>query len=31
MEDIFELQEMYNIKDEEKEIEEKLKKLGYIN
>jgi hypothetical protein len=31
MEDIFELQEMYDIKDEEKEIEEKLKKLGYIN
>jgi phosphoenolpyruvate phosphomutase len=31
MEDIFELQEMYEIKDKEKEIEEKLKKLGYIN
>jgi phosphoenolpyruvate phosphomutase len=31
MEDIFELQEMYDIKEKEKEIEEKLKKLGYIN
>jgi len=31
MEDIFELQEMYNIKTQEKELEEKLKKLGYIN
>ena len=31
MEDIFELQEMYNIKDKEKELEEELKKLGYIN
>lgn len=31
MEDIFELQEMYDIKTQEKEIEEKLKKLGYIN
>jgi len=31
MEDIFELQKMYQIKDEEKEIEAKLKKLGYIN
>ena len=31
MEDIFELQTMYQIKDEEKEIERKLKKLGYIN
>jgi len=31
MEDIFDLQEMYNIKEKEKEIEEELKKLGYIN
>ena len=31
MEDIFELQEMYQIKDKEKEIEAKLKQLGYIN
>ena len=31
MEDIFHLQEMYNIKEKEKEIEEELKKLGYIN
>src|SRR3989338_1548969 len=31
MEDIFELQEMYNIKTQEKELEEKLKRLGYIN
>ena len=31
MEDIFELQEMYEIKDKEKEIEAELKKLGYIN
>jgi phosphoenolpyruvate phosphomutase len=31
MEDIFELQEMYQIKDKEKEIEAELKKLGYIN
>ena len=31
MEDIFELQTMYQIKDEEKEIEKKLKKLGYID
>ena len=31
MEDIFELQTMYQIKDEEKEIERKLKKLGYID
>ena len=30
MEDIFELQEMYNIKTKEKEIEDELKKLGYI-
>jgi len=31
MDDIFDLQEMYNIKTQEKELEEKLKKLGYIN
>ena len=31
MEEIFKLQEMYNIENQEKEIEEKLKKLGYIN
>jgi len=31
MEEIFELQEMYNIKDKEKELEKELKKLGYIN
>ncbi len=31
MEDIFELQKMYDIKLQEKEIEEKLKKLGYIS
>ena len=31
MEDIFELQEMYDIKNKEKEIEAKLKQLGYIN
>ena len=31
MEDIFELQEMYDVKDKEKELEEELKKLGYIN
>ena len=30
MEDIFELQEMYDIKDKEKELEEELKKLGYV-
>jgi len=30
MEKIFELQEMYNIKKEEKEIETELKKLGYL-
>lgn len=30
MEDIFHLQEMYNVKKEEKDIEEELKKLGYI-
>ena len=31
MEDIFNLQEMYKIKKQEKDIEENLKKLGYIN
>jgi len=31
MEDIFQLQEMYNIKTKEKELETELKKLGYIN
>lgn len=31
MEDIFHLQEMYEIKKQETDIEENLKKLGYIN
>ena len=31
MEEIFELQEMYNIKDKEKELEKELKRLGCIN
>ena len=31
MEDIFKLQEMYEIKNQEMNIEENLKKLGYIN
>ena len=31
MKQIFELQEMYNLKNKEKEIEEELKKLGYIS
>ena len=31
MEDIFNLQETYGIKTKEKEIEDELKKLGYIN
>ena len=31
MEDIFHLQEMYNLKEKEKQIENELKKLGYIN
>jgi|TARA_B100000470_G_C19724592_1_gene361621 phosphoenolpyruvate phosphomutase len=30
MEQIFELQEMYNIKEEEEAVEKELKKLGYI-
>jgi len=31
MDEIFELQEMYDIKDKEKDLEKELKKLGYIN
>ena len=31
MEDIFELQKMFDVKLQEKDIEEKLKKMGYIN
>ena len=31
MNEIFDLQEMYDIKNKEKKIEEELKKLGYIN
>lgn len=31
MNEIFELQEMYDIKNKEKNLEEELKKLGYIN
>ena len=31
MEDIFKLQEMFEIKSQEKDIEEKLRKLGYIS
>ena len=31
MKDIFNLQEMYDIKNKEKKLEEELKKLGYIN
>jgi len=31
MQDIFDLQQMYGIKNKEKELEEKLKKLGYIH
>ena len=30
MEDIFNLQEMYNIKKKEKDLEDELRKLGYI-
>ena len=30
MEDIFNLQEMYDVKTKEKELEEELKKLGYV-
>ena len=31
MNEIFELQEMYDIKNKEKDLENELKKLGYIN
>ena len=31
MDDIFKLQEMYDVKSQEKRIEEKLRKLGYIS
>jgi phosphoenolpyruvate phosphomutase len=31
MEEIFHLQEMFNIKKEEKDIEKELKRLGYLN
>ena len=31
MNDIFKLQEMFEIKSQEKDIEEKLRKLGYIS
>jgi len=31
MQDIFDLQKMYDIKNKEKKLEEELKKLGYIN
>lgn len=31
MEQIFHLQEMYNVKKEEEDIEKELKKLGYVN
>ena len=31
MKDIFDLQEMYNMKNKERELENELKKLGYIN
>jgi hypothetical protein len=31
MQDIFSLQEMYDIKNKEKKLETELKKLGYIN
>ena len=31
MQEIFELQEMYDIKNKEKDLERELKKLGYIN
>jgi len=30
MDSIFKLQKMYEMENEEKELEEKLKKLGYI-
>ena len=31
MDEIFKLQEMFDIKSQEKDIEEKLRKLGYIS
>jgi phosphoenolpyruvate phosphomutase len=31
IEDIFDLQQIHGVKDKEKDLEEKLKKLGYIN
>jgi hypothetical protein len=31
MQEIFQLQEMYNIKKQEDKIEKNLKKMGYIN
>jgi hypothetical protein len=31
MDDIFKLQEMHDIKSQEKSIDEKLRKLGYIS
>ena len=31
MEDIFHLQEMFDIKEKEKDLESELKKLGYIS
>ena len=31
VQDIFNLQQMYDIKNKEKKLEEELKKLGYIN
>ena len=31
MEDIFKLQQMYGIKKEEEDIENELKKMGYID
>ena len=31
VQDIFNLQEMYDIKNKEKKLEDELRKLGYIN
>ena len=31
MEKIFDLQKMYDVKEEEREIKEELKKMGYID
>ena len=31
MEKIFELQKMYDVKEEEKEIQKELKKMGYMD